>query len=162
MTLDDRLKNWGRWARVGIKLGQCGSAEGNYRSNWRQWLALSDIPHSEPIDAFDAEEVEAAWVRMFDRQEHKLLKLKYVTRLPVVGYKDEDGRYRPGICDKLRIREGKFDAIHSRARYHISLLLDKKKNLMYKGDKFNTLPEKVEAQTAPMGAVLSLETGCAA
>ena len=124
MTLDDRLRNWGRWARVGIKLAQCGSAEGNYRSNWRQWVAVADITHPEPCDAFDAEEVEAAWVRMSNYREKKLLKLKYVWLLQDEGYRGDDGRLVLGICERIRINPTQLDAWVARSRHHIKYALD--------------------------------------
>lgn len=148
MDLDEGLRNWGRCMRGGIKRGQCGSAEGNYRSNWRQWLSLSDIPHTEHCDTLEAERYEAAWSGMQDHREKHLLKLVYVWRMRVTGFTDTDGKFKPGICNKLRITESQYHATLSRARYHIKLALDKSKDLCKTITKFNPLPEKVEAQTA--------------
>ena len=135
MSLDDRLRNWGRWARGGLKLQTCGSAEGRYRSNWRQWIALSDIAHAEPIDIFDAEEIELAWSGLADFKEKKFLKLLYIFR-----------------CDKERVMQRcriktleQFDVIHSRSRHHITQALDKSSVLCQSIDKFDLLPVTVEA-----------------
>ena len=141
MTLDDRLMNWGRWARVGIKLGQCGSAEGNYRSNWRQWVELKDINLSEEIDAFDAEEVEAAW-RTLPNRERKVLKFHYIKRMPLVM-----------IAQRCGIKLHQYDVTFARAHYHIRTSLANQNNLCYAGHKSDTASVKDEREMASDEAV---------
>lgn len=153
MDLDDRLRNWGRWARSGIKLKACGSAEGRYRSNWRQWIALADISHPEPCDIFDAEAVEAAWVRMADHRQKKLLKLKYVWRLKDSGYMDESGHRVLGLCERLRIKLHQLEVESGRAHFHIRKQLDSQMNIRYGSRKIGMLPETVEACDALKGGV---------
>ena len=119
MSLDDRLRNWGRWARGGLKLQTCGSAEGRYRSNWRQWVRVEDIQQPGQCDIFDAEEVEKAWVRMGDFKEKKLLKLKYVFCLTDEGYTDDDGRFVLGLCQRLRIKHRDLFAMLARSRHNL-------------------------------------------
>lgn len=81
MNLEDLLRNWGRYYRDRIHMGQCGSAEGNYRSNWRQWRELGDIPLSTPCDIRMASLVEEAWKKLMPVHQ-KLLKCTYMMNAP--------------------------------------------------------------------------------
>ena len=78
----DRIHNWARAFRPGYVIQTCGSAEGNYRSNWRQWVALQDIPHSEPIDLIDAQRVETAWKGMVSRKHKEALRHHFIYQCP--------------------------------------------------------------------------------
>ena len=131
MKLEERLQNWGKWARTGIKLKTCGSAEKHYRAPWRQWVELKDISISDTIDAFDAELVEYAW-RTIPFKSAKLLKLHYIRRLPVSV-----------IAGRCGIKLWHYDAAFARAHYHIRQSLDNEKNLCDKGVKCDTASERM-------------------
>lgn len=113
MSIDERLKNWSRYYRTRIIFQACGSAEKYYRAPWRQWISLSDIQHSEPIDVWDAQEVEKAWRLMLGR--HKLL-LKYTYMSP--GMPDWM------ICRKSGIKRWRLETELARSKRIIKTILD--------------------------------------
>lgn len=81
---DERLANWGRWARERRRAGRALSAEGRYV---RERLAdlEADAPRRRPamfVDVFDASRVDVALAPAngFDRRASALLKAHYVFR----------------------------------------------------------------------------------
>lgn len=107
VPLSDRLRNWARWARGGYALKSCGSAEGNYRANWRQWLTLQEIGCPDPIDTFDAMTVEQAW-RRCSHKTKMLLKYRYIWKAP------DDY-----ICRNTRVKPININRAISRARFEL-------------------------------------------
>lgn len=75
-----RLENWGRYYRPYYVYQTCGSAEGNFRSNWRQWVPLGEIPNSEPMDVLDAQKVEIAWKSMELQKQKEVLRYYFIYR----------------------------------------------------------------------------------
>lgn len=146
MELDDRLRNWARWARTSRRLETCGSAEKAYRAPWRQWLKLAEIEHTSPIDVLDAESIEAAWV-LIDYKARMLLKYHYVRRMPIMY-----------LCQRLRIKPYQFDARLSRARYLLRERLDKSINSCSNNRKFDCSAKASKRETASTGAVFAFET----
>lgn len=146
MSLDDRLDNWARWARVGQKLKTCGSAEKHYRAPWRQWLKLAEIEHPAPIDVIDAEIIEAAWV-LIDYKARMLLKYHYVRRMPIMY-----------LCQRLRIKPYQFDARFARARHLLREMLDKSISSCSNNCKFDCSAKASKRETASTGAVFAFET----
>lgn len=73
------MENWARYYRARVEYKQCASLEGNYRSNWRQWVETWQIQHSCIIDWRDGELVERAWRGMIGHLK-LLLKYHYMAR----------------------------------------------------------------------------------
>jgi hypothetical protein len=83
--INNRLWNWGAWARSGSGLGTraCGSAE-------RKYIAPRDDDNTradrirEPINVPDAERVEKAVCSVRDKRMRKLMVLHYVDMAPPI------------------------------------------------------------------------------
>ena len=96
--IDDRLCQWGRWARARIGTNRCGSIEGEYRSPWRQWYYPS---YEELMPALAEPEI-----RLIDRAVQRVsaghqlaLKMHYVVMA------------NPShICRKVKIHASVFGA----------------------------------------------------
>lgn len=114
--LDARLDNWSRYYRQKVILKTCGSIEKRYQANWRQWIELKDLQISEPIDIWDAQEVELAWKHMLGK--HKLiLKYTYMTRFPDFV-----------VCRKSGVKIWNLEAELRKSKQLIGKMLDKLKS----------------------------------
>lgn len=143
MDLEARLRNWGRWARGGIKLQTCGSAEKFFRSNWRQWCSLQDIPYSAPMDVMDAELIEKV-MRYLSVKERKAAKLRYVYRMD-----DYMAARRVGV------KAHHVESFWAKLHYHIKNILDKQSVLWLNNAK-SIKPRPLDGEiTAPVGAVFA-------
>lgn len=78
MDIVKRLENWGRYYRPYYVYKTCGSAEGDFRSNWRQWVPLNEIPNPEPMDVLDAQEIEDAWKTMVSTKQKEVLRYYFI------------------------------------------------------------------------------------
>lgn len=113
-TIDQRLDNWSRYFRDRLQQKCCGSAEGKrYHAPWRQWVPLSEVQHSIPIDWEDAERVERAWKAMLGRSK---LVLKYIYMANFPDYI---------ICRKVRIKHWQLATELFKAKQSIEKLLQR-------------------------------------
>lgn len=100
-----------------------------HKSNWRQWVELSDIQHAMPIDWADAELVERAWRSMLGK--HKLI-LKYcymASNLPDYV-----------ICRKSGVKRHMLDIELRHAKQIITIIIDTIEIEAYK-DNHNLKPQ---------------------
>lgn len=112
-TIDQRLDNWSRYFRDRLQQKCCGSAEGKrYHAPWRQWVPLSEVQHSNPIDWQDAEEVERAWKKMLGRSK---LILKYIYMAAFPDYI---------VCRKIGIKRWQLESEIRQAKQAIYKVLD--------------------------------------
>lgn len=140
--LDDRLQNWARWARVGYKLMHAGSAEGRYRSNWRQWVPLHEIEVKVAIDPLDAWDVELAWRQCHHR--HKvLLKLRYIWRAADTI-----------LAHRARVKIWQLDIHMGRALRELDGVLTRQKNRDMVTQNLNAPVRTVEAMVAADAATV--------
>jgi hypothetical protein len=112
-TIDQRLENWSRYYRHRTTSQCCGSVEGKrYHAPWRQWVPLSEVQHSNPIDWQDAEEVERAWKKMLGRSK-LILKYVYMATFP-----DHI------VCRKVGIKRWQLESEIRKAKQAIYKVLD--------------------------------------
>lgn len=131
--LIERINNWARWARVGYKLMHCGSAEGRYRSNWRQWVPLHEIEVKVAIDPLDAWEVELAW-RACHHRHKTLLRLRYIWRAA-----------DPVMAQRARVKIWQLDLHMGRALRELDGVLTRQKNRDMVTQNLNAPAKAVEA-----------------
>jgi DNA-directed RNA polymerase specialized sigma24 family protein len=81
ITIEERLDNWGRCYRARTKRETCCSIEKNYHAPWRQWVELTEIQISAPINTFDADSVEQAWKTLLGKYR-LLLRYAYMHNFP--------------------------------------------------------------------------------
>lgn len=113
VRLQSRLWNWGRWARPdSLEAGQCASAEHRFVSARPDDEAVQRSAQM-PIDADDAERIEAAVCHLRCANDRKMLKMLYV-----------DARTHREICRKLRVPEPLFGAFHIRVLGALSYRLE--------------------------------------
>ena len=113
MEIIDRLENWGRYYRPYYVYQTCGSAEGMFRSNWRQWVPLSEIPNPEPMDVLDAKKIEIAWQSMSIQKQKEVLRYHFIYRA------------KPHIiARKARCRIWQLDGVLEKAIASISFRLN--------------------------------------
>lgn len=78
---EDRLWNWGRWARQNDQApGRCASAEGRYLPPRLAEGETAAHRTPMPIDVLDAELIERAVVAIPHHRSRKYLVLRYVRR----------------------------------------------------------------------------------
>lgn len=75
--IDDRLSAWGRWSRLRVRTLRCGSAEGDYRSPWRQWVYPSYAEMMPPLPAPELRLIDRAVLRVPSGHQ-QAIKLHYV------------------------------------------------------------------------------------
>ena len=83
-VLEDRLHNWGRWARLNRVSQHCGSVEWRYSTMRIRLGEDEEDDRRSPrikVDIPDAALVEAAWVALPPHQEKHALRLFYVLRV---------------------------------------------------------------------------------
>ena len=134
---DDRLRNWARCYRDTIHFGSCGSVEGRYRSNWRQWVTLGEIELRPSMDSLDAEIVEQAWRRLIYKYRI-ILKLCYMTNLPAFI-----------VARKAKVKTWKLEEEYGKAirAMQISLqAIDNQKNFCYDAPKPETCLEQRDSR----------------
>jgi len=125
-AIEGRLCNWARQYKPGNKIEVCGSIEGKlYRSPWRQWCLLHEIPFNTPIDWKDAEIVERAWVGMLGKPK-LLLKYTYMTNFPAHV-----------VARKSGVKVWQLEHELARAKRHIAKLLDSQIKICNDGNKFD-------------------------
>ena len=74
--VEDRLIDWGRWARSGKWQSSCGSAEKYYLPEAGEiW---QDEPRPVPVDQRDAWQVECLWRTKLEYRDRVLLRAHYV------------------------------------------------------------------------------------
>ena len=74
--IDDRLRNWARWAKVRRWQSSCGSVEKFYQP--RAGDTLQEVKPMERADLWDAFEVEKAWAYKLPMREKMALKAAYI------------------------------------------------------------------------------------
>ena len=76
--VDQRLKEWARWARQRKWLSSCGSAEKHYLpESGEVWGSDEDKP--VPVSVLDAWRVEVAWRTYLPMNERIVLRAHYIT-----------------------------------------------------------------------------------
>lgn len=125
LIIHDRLMNWGAWARTGVVVGRCGSAEGCFRPEKLTEAEDEKRKGQQSIDVDEAEETEAAiafcpphhrWFieKVYSRRFHwlrvcKLLRLHqdmYEVMLVRVIWSVEEGIDRvrfPKVLDSMAL-----------------------------------------------------------
>jgi DNA-directed RNA polymerase specialized sigma24 family protein len=79
--IDADLDAWGRWSRIRRGSATCGSAEGQYRANWRQWhYPTVEEMMPQPL-ARDMLAIDRAVVRL-PIAYLELIRSHYVAKLP--------------------------------------------------------------------------------
>ena len=112
MIIEDRLRNWSAYYRDGHRTCCCGSLEGGFRSNYRQWQEISDIHLTTYIDWRDAEEVEKAWRKLHGRPKI-LLRMVYMDKCsPEL------------VCRKIGVRRWQYGVELMKAKINLTLVLD--------------------------------------
>ena len=74
--IDDRLRNWARWARVRGWQSSCGSAEKNYQPDAGN--VMEGVAPIERADLWDALEIERTWSAKMPMKEKIVLKAVYI------------------------------------------------------------------------------------
>jgi hypothetical protein len=110
-ALEPRLENWARAQRSsGYAPGRASSAEGSFRSGYRESRARPD-----DIDMFDAALVNEAWKRLMPL-DRDVLMMHYVWRAP-----------SSFICRRLKLKQGRGNEhVWTFALYHAQDAIDRK------------------------------------
>lgn len=117
----ERLENWGRAYRDRNNIRRsCGSAEGRFRSNWRQWAPLHEITYSHGVDPNDARIINKAWQMMLGTSKD-LLRYHYALELP-----------QNVSARRCRFKPHQFDARLKHAEEFIAEVVDSIEKNLYK------------------------------
>ena len=112
MTLEDRLQNWGRWARGSTSKGHCGSIEWTWTDKWRAAYGadydVNPVHQLVPIDGHDAQLIQFHVKRQLETRR-LFLNARYVYRWAdgrlsrAFGFPYHDlGNYLLQVTEKLQ------------------------------------------------------------
>jgi len=77
--IDDRLRNWARWAKVRGWQSSCGSIEKFYQPRAGDTIDPREfMPPMQRADLWDAFEIEKAWAYKLPMREKMALKAAYI------------------------------------------------------------------------------------
>ena len=106
-NIHERLWNWARACREGIKFSSCGSMEKRYSSP-QCW---HPVEPTIKVDQLDAEQVEMAWRTL--QLKHKMM-LKWCYVYPV----------HPRVAErKAKVRPGSYEQARKLAEFKIAVAL---------------------------------------
>lgn len=108
--IDGELMAWGRWTRARMGSVKCGSAEGQYRSPWRQW-------HYPSIEELMPKPLDG-WIWKLDRAVTATLAYRAVLTMHYARL------LNPYVtCRKLRMRYEHFAPVMNDARAAVLKIL---------------------------------------
>lgn len=151
-ALNERLCEWGRWARQRRWLSFCRSIEGRFRPEaGNVW---DREPRALPIDALDAWHVECCWRLGLPLRERLILRAYFVTAPGGSSERRTAGEwhaYTRRMCRSLGIPRGEFElAVSAAARMLNNVLRREDKRWIIARKKSLRLAEDAPATTAPM------------
>lgn len=110
--IDDRLRNWAKWAKVRSWQSCCGSVEKNYQPPAGNTLR-EEITVFQRADLWDAWEIERVWRMCLPNKEKAVLKATYISRQ---GYSVQDARrIERLLASKLGVHVSAIPALRFRA-----------------------------------------------
>ena len=109
--LEVRLENWSRWSREGKPQGTSSILGIMREAGYQQTEGVKEIPIK--IDVVDALEIEAAWSKMLESREKRLLQEVYASPSRPIWI----------TCRRAGIRQGRYE-------YHMLLAMRMLHNIL--------------------------------
>lgn len=112
--LEARLENWSWWSREGKPQGTSSILGIMREAGYQQTEGVREVPIK--IDVVDAMEIEAAWSKMLESREKRLLQEAYASPSRPLWI----------TCRRAGIRQGKYE-------YHMLLAMRMLHNILCRG-----------------------------